>query len=53
SLASALMDYESKQSLPTSGTDNSELGTEALTRLLGKVLEGVFEARVKEMEETL
>ncbi|KAH1031260.1 hypothetical protein J1N35_043434, partial [Gossypium stocksii] len=47
------IDSEGKQGLPTSSTDNPELGTEALTRLVGEVLEEVFEARVKEMGEML
>ncbi|KAH1121818.1 hypothetical protein J1N35_004978 [Gossypium stocksii] len=34
-------------SLPTSGGDNPELGTEALNRLVREVLEEVFEARIK------
>ncbi|KAK5802971.1 hypothetical protein PVK06_030606 [Gossypium arboreum] len=42
-----------KVNLPTSGNNNPELGTEALTQLVREVLEGVFEARVKAYGETL
>ncbi|KAK5775464.1 hypothetical protein PVK06_043359 [Gossypium arboreum] len=42
-----------KVSPPTSGNNNLELGMEALTRLVRKVLEEVFEARVKANGETL
>ncbi|KAH1096975.1 hypothetical protein J1N35_013896 [Gossypium stocksii] len=40
-------------SSPTSSSDNPELSTEALTRLLRDVLKGVFEARVREISKTL
>ncbi|KAH1114358.1 hypothetical protein J1N35_007736 [Gossypium stocksii] len=39
--------------LPTSGSDNPELSTEALTRLVREVLEGVFKARIRDTSETL
>ncbi|KAK5835799.1 hypothetical protein PVK06_011507 [Gossypium arboreum] len=42
-----------KESLPTSGNNNPELGTEALTRMVREVLEEVFEARVKAYSETV
>ncbi|KAK5835965.1 hypothetical protein PVK06_011692 [Gossypium arboreum] len=42
-----------KVSPPTSGNNNPELGTEALTQLAREVLEEVFEARVKAYSETL
>ncbi|KAH1038518.1 hypothetical protein J1N35_040261, partial [Gossypium stocksii] len=38
---------------PTSGSNNSEIGTEALTRIMRELLEGVFEARMREISETL
>ncbi|KAH1031762.1 hypothetical protein J1N35_043936 [Gossypium stocksii] len=41
-----------KVSPSTSGSDNPELGTEALTRLVREVLEEVFEARIKVNGET-
>ncbi|KAH1057223.1 hypothetical protein J1N35_035288, partial [Gossypium stocksii] len=44
------MDLEGKQSLPTLGSGNSELGTEALVR---KVVEEVLETKVKEIRGTL
>ncbi|KAK5835935.1 hypothetical protein PVK06_011656 [Gossypium arboreum] len=47
------MDSEGKQSLPTSGSSNSELGTEALAELVRKVVEEVLETKVKEIIETL
>ncbi|KAH1030925.1 hypothetical protein J1N35_043099 [Gossypium stocksii] len=37
----------------TSGSDNPELGTEALTRVVREVLEIVFEARIRGTSETL
>ncbi|KAK5819485.1 hypothetical protein PVK06_024488 [Gossypium arboreum] len=42
-----------KVSPPTLGNNNPELGTEALTRSVGEVLEEVFEARVKAYGEIL
>ncbi|KAH1113970.1 hypothetical protein J1N35_007348 [Gossypium stocksii] len=44
---------EVKVDSPTFGSDNTELGSEALTQLVREVLEEVFEARVKEMGEML
>ncbi|KAH1048239.1 hypothetical protein J1N35_039023 [Gossypium stocksii] len=38
---------------PTSGSDNPELGTEALTRIVKKVLEEMFEVRIRGISETL
>ncbi|KAK8356193.1 hypothetical protein V6Z12_A05G339100 [Gossypium hirsutum] len=46
------MDSEGKQSLPTSDSGNSELGTEALAELVRKVVEEVLETKVKEIKET-
>ncbi|KAH1046363.1 hypothetical protein J1N35_037147 [Gossypium stocksii] len=37
--------------LPTSSSDNSELGTEALTRVVREVLEKVFEPRLERANE--
>ncbi|KAH1082933.1 hypothetical protein J1N35_022694 [Gossypium stocksii] len=48
-----VQETEVKVSPPTSGGDNLELGTEALTQLVREVLEEVFEARVNEIGETL
>ncbi|KAH1055763.1 hypothetical protein J1N35_033828 [Gossypium stocksii] len=48
-----LKDSEGKQSLPTSGSGNSETGTEALAELVRKVVEEVLETKVKEIRETL
>ncbi|KAH1108406.1 hypothetical protein J1N35_012174 [Gossypium stocksii] len=39
--------------LPTSGSNNLELGTEALTYVVREVLEKVFEARIMGTSETL
>ncbi|KAK5826217.1 hypothetical protein PVK06_021133 [Gossypium arboreum] len=47
------MDFEGKQSLPTSGCGNSELGTEALAELVRKVVEEVLDTKIKEFSETL
>ncbi|KAH1031481.1 hypothetical protein J1N35_043655 [Gossypium stocksii] len=47
------MDSKGKQSLLTSGSDNSELGTEALAELVRKVVEKVLETKVKDIRETL
>ncbi|KAH1097884.1 hypothetical protein J1N35_014805 [Gossypium stocksii] len=47
------MDSEGKQSLSTSGSSNSELGTKALAELLRKVVEEVLETKVKEIREML
>ncbi|KAH1056854.1 hypothetical protein J1N35_034919, partial [Gossypium stocksii] len=48
-----VQETEVKVSPPTSGSDNPELGTEALTRLVREMLEEVFEAKVKVNSETL
>ncbi|KAH1122220.1 hypothetical protein J1N35_005380 [Gossypium stocksii] len=47
------MDSEGKKSLPTSGSGNSELGTEALAELVRKVVEEVLQTKVNEIRETL
>ncbi|KAH1122145.1 hypothetical protein J1N35_005305, partial [Gossypium stocksii] len=47
------MDCKGKEGPPTSGADNLDLSTEALTGLVREVLKEVFEARVKELGETL
>ncbi|KAK5771577.1 hypothetical protein PVK06_047798 [Gossypium arboreum] len=47
------MDSEGNQSLPTSGSDNSELGIEALAELVRKVVEEVLDTKIKEIRETL
>ncbi|KAK5839452.1 hypothetical protein PVK06_008245 [Gossypium arboreum] len=47
------MDFEGKQSLPTSGSGNSELGTEAVAELVRKVVEEVLDTKIKEIRETL
>ncbi|KAH1057227.1 hypothetical protein J1N35_035292 [Gossypium stocksii] len=47
------MDSEGKRNLPTLGSGNSELGTEALAELVRKVVEEVLETKVKEIRETL
>ncbi|KAH1122203.1 hypothetical protein J1N35_005363 [Gossypium stocksii] len=47
------MDSEGTQSLPTLGSDNSELGTEALAELVRKMVEEVLKTKVKEIRETL
>ncbi|KAK8340736.1 hypothetical protein V6Z12_A08G116900 [Gossypium hirsutum] len=47
------MDSEGKQSLPTSGSGNSELGTEALAEIVRKVVEKVLDTKIKEITETL
>ncbi|KAH1114205.1 hypothetical protein J1N35_007583 [Gossypium stocksii] len=49
----SVRDMEVKVSLLTSGNDNPELGTKALTRLVREVLEEVIEARVRANGETL
>ncbi|KAH1046492.1 hypothetical protein J1N35_037276 [Gossypium stocksii] len=38
---------------PTWGSNNPKLGTEALTRVVREVPEEVFEARIREISETL
>ncbi|KAK5825718.1 hypothetical protein PVK06_020578 [Gossypium arboreum] len=50
-----ILNLESEVSVvpPTSGSNNLELGIEALTRLVREVLEKEFEARIKETSETL
>ncbi|KAK5812405.1 hypothetical protein PVK06_027835 [Gossypium arboreum] len=48
-----LQEAEVRVGSPTSGSDNPELGTEALTRLVRNVLEEVSETRVKEIGEML
>ncbi|KAK8362659.1 hypothetical protein V6Z12_A03G115200 [Gossypium hirsutum] len=45
------MDFEGKRSLPTSGSGNSELGTEALAKLVKKVVGEELETKVKEIRE--
>ncbi|KAK5793965.1 hypothetical protein PVK06_035150 [Gossypium arboreum] len=47
------LDSAGKQSLPTSGSCNSELGTEALAELVRKVVEEVLDTKIKEIRETL
>ncbi|KAH1096393.1 hypothetical protein J1N35_013314 [Gossypium stocksii] len=47
------MDSEGKQSLPTSGSGNTEPGTEALAELLRKVVEEVLDTKIKEIREML
>ncbi|KAK5795338.1 hypothetical protein PVK06_036600 [Gossypium arboreum] len=47
------MDAEGKQSLPTLGSGNSELGTEALAEIVRKVVEKVLDTKIKEIRETL
>ncbi|KAH1039143.1 hypothetical protein J1N35_040886 [Gossypium stocksii] len=47
------MDSEGKQSLPTSGSGNSEFGTTALTELVREVVEEVLDTKIKEIRETL
>ncbi|KAH1056730.1 hypothetical protein J1N35_034795 [Gossypium stocksii] len=47
------MNFEGKQSLPTPGSGNSELGTEALVELVRKVVEEALATKVKEIRETL
>ncbi|KAK5839505.1 hypothetical protein PVK06_008302 [Gossypium arboreum] len=48
-----VQEKEVRVSSPTSGGDNPEHGTEALTQLVREVLEEVFEAIVKEIGEML
>ncbi|KAH1047009.1 hypothetical protein J1N35_037793 [Gossypium stocksii] len=48
-----VQELEVNTSLPTSGSDNPEHGFEALTWVVRKVLEEVFEATIKEISETL
>ncbi|KAH1038574.1 hypothetical protein J1N35_040317, partial [Gossypium stocksii] len=38
---------------PTAGSDNPKVGAEALTQIVREMLEGVFEARIRETSETL
>ncbi|KAH1031550.1 hypothetical protein J1N35_043724 [Gossypium stocksii] len=47
------MELEVHVSPPTLGSYNPELGTEALTLVVREVLEGVFEARIRETSGTL
>ncbi|KAK8365112.1 hypothetical protein V6Z11_A02G030800 [Gossypium hirsutum] len=47
------MDSEGKRSQPTSGSSNSEIGTEALAELVRKMVKEVLETKVKEIRETL
>ncbi|KAH1107494.1 hypothetical protein J1N35_011262 [Gossypium stocksii] len=47
------MDSEGKQSLPISGSSNSEPGTEALVELVRKVVEEVLDTKIKEIREML
>ncbi|KAH1131196.1 hypothetical protein J1N35_002574 [Gossypium stocksii] len=47
------MDSEGKQSLPTSGSGNLGLKTEALVELVRKVVEVVLDTKIKEIRETL
>ncbi|KAH1121747.1 hypothetical protein J1N35_004907 [Gossypium stocksii] len=47
-----VQELEGNTSLPTLGSDNMELGAEALTLVVREVLEGVFEARIRETNET-
>ncbi|KAH1073466.1 hypothetical protein J1N35_025794 [Gossypium stocksii] len=47
------MDSEGKQSLPSSGSGNSELSTEALAKLVRKVVEEVSDTKIKEIREML
>ncbi|KAH1098210.1 hypothetical protein J1N35_015131 [Gossypium stocksii] len=47
------MESKGKQSLPTLGSGNSELGTEALAELVRKVVEEVLDSKAKEIRETL
>ncbi|KAH1108247.1 hypothetical protein J1N35_012015 [Gossypium stocksii] len=47
------MDSEGKQNLPTSGSGNSELGTEALAELVREVVEEELDTKVKKIRETL
>ncbi|KAH1097931.1 hypothetical protein J1N35_014852 [Gossypium stocksii] len=42
-----VQESEDNTILPTSGSDNLELGTEALTLVVRKVLEKVFDARIR------
>ncbi|KAH1032705.1 hypothetical protein J1N35_044879 [Gossypium stocksii] len=48
-----IQELEFNMSPPTSGSDNPELGFEALTRVVKKVLEEVFEGKIREISETL
>ncbi|KAK5810849.1 hypothetical protein PVK06_026166 [Gossypium arboreum] len=47
------MDSTGKQSLPTLGSCNSELGTEALAELVRKVGEEVLDIKIKEIREMI
>ncbi|KAH1030312.1 hypothetical protein J1N35_046125 [Gossypium stocksii] len=44
-----VQELEVNASLPTLGSDNPELGTEALTWVVREVLEVVFEERIKRL----
>ncbi|KAH1091439.1 hypothetical protein J1N35_018698 [Gossypium stocksii] len=48
-----VQELEVNASLPTLGSDNPDLGTEALTWVVREVLEVVFEERIKEISEML
>ncbi|KAK5811381.1 hypothetical protein PVK06_026710 [Gossypium arboreum] len=48
-----VQELEDNGSLLTFGSDNPELGIEALTQLVREVLEGVFEAKMREISEML
>ncbi|KAH1055408.1 hypothetical protein J1N35_033473 [Gossypium stocksii] len=48
-----VQELEVNASLSNSGSDNLELGIEALTQIVREVLDGVFEARMREISETL
>ncbi|KAH1063953.1 hypothetical protein J1N35_028940 [Gossypium stocksii] len=52
-LPSIDIDSEGKQSLPTLGSGNSGLGTEALAELVRNMVEEVLETKVKKIKETL
>ncbi|KAK5772099.1 hypothetical protein PVK06_048369 [Gossypium arboreum] len=49
----SVQELEDSAILPTWSSDNSELGNEALTRVVMEILEKVFEARIRESSETL
>ncbi|KAH1047036.1 hypothetical protein J1N35_037820 [Gossypium stocksii] len=48
-----VQELEVNTSPPILGSDNSELGTEALTRMVREVLKEVFKARIRETSEKL
>ncbi|KAH1082942.1 hypothetical protein J1N35_022703 [Gossypium stocksii] len=48
-----VQESEVSVSLPTSGSNNLELGTKALTQIVREVLKEVFEARIQGISETL